>query len=745
MSLFESPGIGVPAGRFVGFVGGPGPVDPVAEGRLPQDAESQRRWAPVASPSRAVASNRDAPQSAARWSWAPVYLGVLCLLSYGILLPLLGFYWDDWPITWYSRVLGPGEIRYLESFRPLAGWWYALLRPVLGELPIRWQAFNLANRWLLAWATWWTLQKLWPDRANLALWTAALLAVYPGFGPQFVSVSTSRHFLGLLMFVGSMGLMLGAVESTRRRLYLTLLSILLMILSMLTTDYFYGLETLRPIFLLAVSWREAGTAQQRVGRAMGRWIPYLMVLAVIALWRFVWLEQVFYEIRLPAGGDGPAAEGLSLAFMAEDLWEGGVLGWAKAFEIPTASAIGGRSVWIYRAIVAVAAAGSAGFLFLFGKEGARKSFPNTTVSTPLSVVPIVIGLTAMVAGDAGPWAAGLPVHLNFPSNRLTLPIMLGAALLLSAILSLTRPRLVGVILLSLVVGFSAGRNFWTAVDYRWDWERQKSFVWQLAWRVPGLRAGTTILTDDLPVGFETDNSLTAIVNWIYPPGVVDDKIPFIMYDIENRIGSRFRDLTEGHSIRHEYWTFANGRALVFEGSTSQVLVIYHAYPACLRVVQPVYDGRMPGMPPYVAMAFDLSKPELILQDPLQPAEIPTEILGTEPEHGWCFYYEKADLARQAGDWAQVYILAKAALGLGQSPNHASEYILFLEALGRHGEVAEAKRLTEIVLARAPGLDRMLCDVWDQIILAHPAEDQTRLTGEVQTLLPCVSLSELGGR
>jgi len=700
---------------------------------------------PGASPLHVIPSNTKAAPTAPPWYRVPVYLGLICVLSYGLLIPLLGFYWDDWPITWYSHVVGPGEIRYLESYRPLSGWWFSLLRSVLGEAPVRWQLLNLANRWLLGWATWWTLKKLWPDRFDLALGTAALVVVYPGYGHQFISVNASRHLVGLGMFVMSLGLMLRARQGGALRYGSQACSLLLMILSMLTTDYFYGLEILRPIFLLVVSLREEGTVRQRVARAMGMWIPYLAIAALIGLWRFVLLGDVFYEIQLLPGEGGPDGAGLSLATLAEDLYEAGVAGWGKAFEFPDIAAVGARSIWVYRAIVAAALAGSVGFILVIGRSPRPRLPTGTAVWIRGSAVTLTIALAALLAGEAGPWAAGLPVHLNFPSNRLTLPLMLGLALILSSILSAIRPRPAGVIAIALVVGFSAGRNFLTAADYRWDWERQKSFVWQLVWRVPGLEPGTTILSDDFPMEFETDNSLTAVINWIYPPGVTGNKMPFMVYDVENRLGGRLPDLAEGHSIRHDYWTFANGRGLVFEGSTSQVLVIYHAYPACLRVVQPLYDGHMTGMPPYVAMAFDLSKPELILQNPLQPAEIPTEILGTEPEHGWCYYFEKADLARQAGDWGEAYRLAKAALDLGQSPNHASEYVLFLEALGRYGEVVEARRLTELVLARAPGLDRMLCDAWDQIVLAHSAEEQGRLIEEVQTFLPCVSAAGLGGR
>ncbi|MGH2605801.1 MAG: hypothetical protein ACRDG5_04350, partial [Anaerolineales bacterium] len=106
--------------------------------------------------------------------------------------------------------------------------------------------------------------------------------------------------------------------------------------------------------------------------------------------------------------------------------------------------------------------------------------------------------------------------------------------------------------------------------------------------------------------------------------------------------------------------------------------------------------------------------------------------------------EKADLARQAGEGGQAYALAKQALSLGQSPHHASEYVLFLETLGRQGDVAEPERLTKLAVERAPGLGRMLDDAWGRIALAYPEEDRERLISPMQGLLPCISAMGTAG-
>ena len=38
----------------------------------------------------------------------PAVLLVLCVLAYGLLIPTLGYYWDDWPYAWINHMFGPG-------------------------------------------------------------------------------------------------------------------------------------------------------------------------------------------------------------------------------------------------------------------------------------------------------------------------------------------------------------------------------------------------------------------------------------------------------------------------------------------------------------------------------------------------------------------------------------------------------------------------------------------------------------
>jgi hypothetical protein len=76
--------------------------------------------------------------------------------------------------------------------------------------------------------------------------------------------------------------------------------------------------------------------------------------------------------------------------------------------------------------------------------------------------------------------------------------------------------------------------------------------------------------------------------------------------------------------------------------------------------------------------------------------IPPAFLGSEPKHGWCFYYQKMDLARQKGNWDEVAQLADETADLGFSPNDISEWMPILEAYGTLGREKEARGLSTII-------------------------------------------------
>jgi hypothetical protein len=92
-----------------------------------------------------------------------------------------------------------------------------------------------------------------------------------------------------------------------------------------------------------------------------------------------------------------------------------------------------------------------------------------------------------------------------------------------------------------------------------------------------------------------------------------------------------------------------------------------------------------------------SNTDLIVRSSNFTAALPTSIFGSEPQHDWCYYYQKADLARQFKDWHQIGELGDEARAKGLSPADKSEWLLFItayERIGRHGDATQLSSLLQ---------------------------------------------------
>ncbi|HSK65781.1 MAG TPA: hypothetical protein VK888_02560, partial [Anaerolineales bacterium] len=231
-----------------------------------------------------------------------------------------------------------------------------------------------------------------------------------------------------------------------------------------------------------------------------------------------------------------------------------------------------------------------------------------------------------------------------PASRFTLPFMLAVSLILAGLLQFVPARF-RYAALAVLIGLAAGRQFLWSVEYLRDWQAQKNLFWQMTWRAPGLKPDTVVLMNE-ELSLSADNSLSAPLNWIYAPNASADRIGYVLFYPTNRLEASLPSLQPGLPIAYDYIA---GR---FHGNTSQAVAFYFDPPACLRLLEPDIDSNNRFLPAESMMreASALSNADRIL---VSNGSMIPEIYGPEPEHGWCYHFQKADLARQLGDWEQV--------------------------------------------------------------------------------------------
>jgi hypothetical protein len=318
------------------------------------------------------------------------------------------------------------------------------------------------------------------------------------------------------------------------------------------------------------------------------------------------------------------------------------------------------------------------------------------------------GLALLVSGVSF-WVADLPLRLFFPFDRFTIPMMFGASLLAAGAWSLLPRNAFKYLALSGLLGLCVGFHFLTANEYRQEWERQAQFARQLAWRAPALAANTAFITAEIgALAHNTDNSLTALVNWMYAdPDSQTRTLKYGFFFAELRSTSGLSGLKTGDVI-YEGFDF-----VTYEGTADNVVLLLYQPPGCLRVIDREIYALHPQLPEELGELLEFSHPDLVL-DASSTSSEHLPFFDLSPRESWCYYFEKADLARQMGDWDEVARLGDLGFALDDSPNSPTERTPFIEGYARLGRNERAIELTAEALEINPRMQRLLCALWTRM-------------------------------
>jgi hypothetical protein len=635
----------------------------------------------------------------------PLVLLFICLLSYALLIPWLGYYWDDWAGVWVSHSLGGAGLReYASLSRPFEGWVFTWATSLLGEAPLRWHVFAFLVRWLGAVAVWWSLRGLWPQRTAEVASIAFMFAVYPGFAVQPSAwIHSQGYLIPLALFAFSLGAMIWAIRVTKFYWPLTGLALLSSAMSMMVTEHFVGLELLRPVLLWVVLSGEIPGVRSRMRRIVTQWSPYLTVVGIFVAWRLFlfrtsvsFLDQSSYFKSIAADPLFALRSRFRKAIV--DVIQTTLMAWGQTFrpDIFNFDSAGSRSLWIALGLVVISAA----VVILYLRRAEPPSEAKTLDAADARWIrqAIVIGLIAVILGGLPIWFIGRRVNLDSDANRYSLAMMFGACIFLAGLIRLIiKSRFQQTVVVGLLVGLAVGFHFRNADLFRKQWLAQQSLYWQLSWRVPGLKPGTSILLDAPKSLFDPlDFFLAAPVNFIYAPRHSSPQLDYSAFVLskDKDFGHDISQLVDGVPLKQSFFS------LTFAGTTSESLVIWFSPPSCLRVLDPERD-EIPQLPTLTRAAQHLSRLDRIITTPESAARPPAEIFGAPPAPCWCSYFEEADLARQMGKWHDVAKLGDEVRHLGLKPNDPTEWVIFVEGYSQVGRYADARQTAELALESIP--------------------------------------------
>jgi hypothetical protein len=204
----------------------------------------------------------------------------------------------------------------------------------------------------------------------------------------------------------------------------------------------------------------------------------------------------------------------------------------------------------------------------------------------------------------------------------------------------------------------------------------------------------------------------------------------ILYWPSVRLGDAFSEFTPDLPVEQNYLV------TYFYGNTSRMVVAYFEPPSCFRVIDPEIDPQNGLLPPLIRDAAYLSNHAMINMQSL--GKLPPSLYEPEPAHNWCYYFERAELARQMGDWEKVTELGDKAFTLDDYPNDPLERFVFVEGYAHTGEWEKALKYAQVSYKVSKNyVGPLLCTLWERIERDVPASsEKNEFVIQAKTLFVC---------
>ena len=648
------------------------------------------------------------------YAWMSL-LGVagVSILSYAIYIPWLGIYGDDWQYFYVYHLLGAGEYsHFVAADRPFSVWVYWLYTPIFGEHFLGYQILLFVLRIGAAMAFWWVLRLVWKNKPWQAAWLVVLFAIYPTFKQQPVPLEYVLHFSGYILFFISLALMICSLENRKHFIWLTVLA-LICSANMFSVEYFVGLEFFRPLIIWWVIKNQS--AKLKWTDVVKSWAPYGVLLAFFYYWRiFIYSFQQYKPVLLSDLAARPAKTLLELGWRVfQDFVTMLFRVWGQAFNV-----VDSFPVIILQAVILLGGLVMVYYFFKWLKKAG--GLDQTWSEDGWGMQALAAGLILMLFAGIPFWTTGIPLWLDFPWDRTTLAFIPGACLTAVGMIDLLIQSRYRNLLLAGLVGLSLGIHYQNNLTFISEWQGARNLMWELTWRAPMIKPGTMLVTDGIPLNYYGDNSLSPALNWTYAPDWHQAQIPYRFFDLNIRQDSPvFSNLTRNLPVEHIY------RSFDFKGSTDQMLAVSLKANACLRVYGPG-ETTTPDTSDRIKDILYLSNLSLIDPAPTRAAT-PPAVMGGEPAHQWCYYFEKADLARQSGEWSQVAALGNEAGQKHLTAKSAFEYLVFIEGYARLKQWDKASGMTKAA-AQDELTEPQICALWLNLSKTLPssAADKTAI-------------------
>jgi hypothetical protein len=649
----------------------------------------------------------------------PLVFLLVAIAGFGLLANRLGYYQDDWPYIFYAFNKGIPSLKiemYYDS-RPNAAWMYIGLFNLLGFNPTAWHIAALIARWLTATSLWYFLKRVWHGRAREVTLATFIFLVHPFFLIQSYAVNSMLYWGGFLFFALSLFIMTLVITEDKYRIPLTVLAVFLEGLHLFTSEYFVGMVLIRPLILYWLISAQITDIRTRIAKTLANWLPYLAALAAYIIWR------MFLYVPPPIGDrNTPKILYALLETPAETIWylartaiqDSIIVTFTSWYRTLVPELFSFATVFNWFALFITALTFITVFFYLTKTFNADSADKKRWLASPLT-----LGLLIVLLGMAPLWIIGQDIvtHKNeFAGSRFGIGATLGASLILAVIIENALDDVKKKIaVVSLCIALAVSMHVTLERDFAYSWEKQERLARELLWRAPDIEPGAAIVTDEEILGYMGSYSVSYSLITTYQPG--DLSTPPYWYFPFYYTNPNVNDFLAGIPLEGSKLT------MDFAGNSKQMILLSFnpEMQRCLWALQPQDTSlRLVGDDMRkLAAGSDIT---LIKQTEREPT-LPKEIYGETNTQTWCYYFEKADLARQYGQWDEVVRLWNEAQATGERPDNGFEYIPFIEGFGHSGDWERVKEMTKFAKRVTSGLEPSLCGAMDRLSENAPASTE----------------------
>jgi len=632
-----------------------------------------------------------------KWWIEVAALALISALIYLLSINQFSYYRDDWYYAYDGYIAGHSIFNIMfSSDRPARGIFFGIYYFLFGAHPLPYHIGIYIWRLLGAYSALWLFHLLW-SRQRIASFSMALLfLVYPGFlwWPEGIEYQPMVASAALHTF--SFALTLVALRSKQKAApFLWAGSILTGLTAIALVDYAVGMEAFRIlcIFLFIVNTRQDLSFLRKVTQTLRASLLPLTIPFLFIIWKlFIFQgDRKATDITIQLGDLLRAP--LETSFLwGQRLFDStlnvSVLAWWTPLQThyyflqPTDLWVGFSVATISIALTLIAAR----LITTPPSEEPTQVFP---IADTFPLQAILLGLAGVVFGLLPVVMANRFVIFKAYSHY-ALPASLAGVVMIVGLVHALSSKKLQLILVSLLVGIAALTHRGLSIKAADEQATIRNFWWQVYWRIPRIQEGTMLAVHYPAITIGEDiEIISGPANFLYysqpQPGIdlVKYKLGATRFDqqgIQNVLGEKAKisKLYRSHTM------FLNYRRTLVMSQPSAA--------SCVHVIDTRWVERSKYDTDQIAQLFPHSKIAYALTENETNSTPLDFVFGAEPGHNWCYFYQKAELARQQGDWALVAALGTEAASLDLVPADPIEWMPFLQAYVVLGQTEKVETL-----------------------------------------------------